>query len=71
MAIRIQKKWSQLGSPQNAGAHNARGVGKIVDVTEEHLAQAQQIGDDAIVVLGHVDAAGMTPHWEIVEIRAA
>lgn len=70
MAIRIQKKWSQLGSPQSAGTHVARGVGKIVDVTDEHVAQAQQIGEDATVVLGHVEAGGMTPHWKIVEIKS-
>lgn len=69
MAIRIQKKWSQLGSPQSAGTHVARGVGKIVDVTDEHVAQAQQIEGDAMVVLGHVEAASMTSHWKIVEIK--
>jgi len=69
MSLRLQKRWSQLGSPQIPGTHNARGIGKIVDITAEQIAQAQQLGD-ALVVLSHHETPGMTACWEIVQISA-
>ncbi len=68
MSLRIQKKWSQLGSPPTPGTHNARGVGKIVGITAEHIEQAQKLGDP-MIVLGHRETSSMTPHWEIVQIN--
>ena len=71
MSLRIQKSWAQLGSPQQPGTHSVRGVGKIVNLTQEHIETAARFAGSAVVVLGHADAPGMVPHWEIIEIRAA
>jgi hypothetical protein len=71
MSLRIQKSWTQLGSPAQPGAHNVRGVGKIVNLTQEHIETAARYGGNAVVVLGHHETSSMTPHWEIIEIRAA
>lgn len=71
MSLRIQKSWTQLGCPTQPGSHNVRGVGKIVNITPEHIETATQLGTDAVVVLGHYETESMTPHWEIIEIRAA
>lgn len=68
MSLRIQKRWSQLGNPQNSGAHNARGVGKILDITSEQIEQAQRLGDP-IIVLESRETSGMTACWEIVQIN--
>ena len=71
MALRIQKSWAQLGNPQEPGTHSVRGVGKIINLTPEHIETAAKFDGNAIVVLGHAETSGMTPEWEIVEIRAA
>jgi hypothetical protein len=67
MSLRIQKKWSQLGSPKAPGTHDAKGIGKILDVSVDHIEQALR-SDDPTVVLEHVELAGMTPHWKIMSI---
>lgn len=69
MSLRIQKSWAQLGNPTQAGTHAVRGVGKIVNLAEDHIAQAAAHGGKVMVVLGHADAPGMVPHWSIIELR--
>lgn len=71
MALRIQKSWAQLGFPKEPGTHAVRGVGKIVNLTQEHIETAEKHEGNAIVVLGHHETSGMTPHWDIIEVRAA
>jgi hypothetical protein len=71
MSLRIQKSWAQLGNPTQPGTHSVRGVGKIINLTAEHIQAATQHNGNAIVVLGNVESSGMTPQWEILEIRAA
>ncbi len=71
MSLRIQKSWAQLGNPQEAGTHSVRGVGKIVNLTQEHLETVAKYQGNAIIVLGHVESSGMTPEWEVLEIRAS
>ena len=70
MSLRIQKSWAQLGNPQQPCTHTVRGVGKIVNLTAEHIETAAKFNGNATVVLGHAESTGMTPHWEIIEIRA-
>lgn len=71
MSLRIQKSWAQLGEPKEPGTHAVRGVGKIVNLTQEHIETAAQHEGNAIVVLGHHDTSSMVPHWEIIEVRPA
>ena len=71
MSLRIQKSWTQLGSPKEPGTHSVRGVGKIVNLTQEHIDAAAEHAGKAMVVLGHHESSSMVPHWEIIEVRAA
>lgn len=68
MSLRIQKKWSQLGSPQVPGDHKVKGVGTIVGVSVEHIEELKTL-DDPVVVLEHVETSSLTPHWKILSIR--
>ena len=70
MSLRIQKSWTQLGSPTQVGTHAAPGVGKIVGITQEHLEEVARLDGKVVVVLTHHEASGMIPHWEIVSIAA-
>lgn len=70
MAIRIQKKWSQIGSPAKTGNHNApQSLGIVTDVSNEHLSQVQSLGGEAIVVLEALETESFIPNWKIIEIR--
>ena len=71
MSLRIQKSWAQLGNPQQPGTHSVRGVGKIVNLTQQHIEIAAKYEGNATVVLGHAETSGMTPNWEVLEIRAS
>ena len=71
MSLRIQKSWAQLGHPKKPGAHMVRGVGKIINLTQEHIETAAKFHDHAIVVLAHAESNGLVPNWEIIEMRAA
>lgn len=71
MSLRIQKSWAQLGHPKEPGTHSVRGVGKIVNLTQEHIEAAAQHEGNAMVVLGHYESTSMVPHWEVIEVRAA
>lgn len=70
MSLRIQKSWAQLGNPHEPGTHSVRGVGKIVNLTQEHIETAAKHQGNVMVVLGHAESSGMTPQWEVLEIRA-
>jgi hypothetical protein len=70
MAIRVQKKWSQLGKPTKTGNHNAlMGLGVVTDISKEHLLQVELLGGEAIVVLEALETESFIPNWKIIEIR--
>jgi hypothetical protein len=72
MAIRVQKKWSQLGNPTKIGNHNApQGLGVVIEVSTEHLSQVQSLGGEATVVLEALETESFIPNWKIIEIREA
>ena len=69
MSLRIQKRWTQIGQPQKPGYHSAPGIGNIVNITQEHIATAESLGGNPVVLLGHSESSSMVPHWEILEIK--
>ena len=69
MALRIQKKWSQIPAPSAPAAEINAPFGTIVGLSEAHLREIENFGGEATLVLEALESTGFTARWGIVEIK--
>jgi hypothetical protein len=58
MGEKVKVRWEQLGRPTTAGVHRVMGIGDV-QVTEENIRDAEEIGGDPWVEL--CDSTGFGP----------
>jgi hypothetical protein len=71
MSLSIRKSWTELGNPQQPGSHNVRDLGKILDITQDHLDAVSMLGGNPIVLLNYVETESIVARWEIAAITVA